>query len=372
MRATRTCSNCGYTADYASIPLADAHHRRHSCDRQRLAVERAARRADRGRTRVPRECFHPRSQHVHGTRAAYVKDRCRCPDCTAANTAASRTADRQRAYGRWQPLVPAAPVHEHLVALRASGIGVERIATLANISVSHVRELAGPRRGDRRIRPCTATRILRITVDAAEGAPRSQVDATGTRRRLQALIAIGWSLEALATDLARRPSSLRRNLTSSSVTVRTSRDVATLYERLLLTPPPQGTSEERVAADIARAHAIANNWQPPLAWDDIDLDPSPHAIGKEPPPDGVDAIAVERALAGDGVVYDDLTPTEQQTVVALLSARGRSIRDIATQLQTTKRAVSSHRPAGRSEPAAAVPTAPKAQDCRRSALASTA
>nr|WP_243851376.1 helix-turn-helix domain containing protein [Modestobacter marinus] len=337
-----------------------------------MAAERSARRADRGSTRVPRGCIHPRSRHVHGTRAAYVKDRCRCPDCTAANTAASRTADRQRAYGRWQPLVPAGPVHEHLVALRAAGIGVERIAMLTDMSVSHVRELASPRRGDRRIRPDNATRILRITIADADRAPRSRVDAAGTRRRLEALVAIGWSLELLAVELARRPGSLRRSLTSSSVTVRTARDIATLYERLSSTPPPQCTDEQRVAADTARAHAVANNWQPPLAWDDIDFDPSPPAVGAASRPDDVDEVAIERALAGDGVVYDKLTPTEQQTVVALLSARGRSIRDIATQLQTTKRAVASHRPAGRSEPAAAVSTAPRTQDCRRSALASTA
>jgi hypothetical protein len=39
MRDTRTCSGCGYTASYASIPLADAHHPRHSCDKHRLTLE---------------------------------------------------------------------------------------------------------------------------------------------------------------------------------------------------------------------------------------------------------------------------------------------------------------------------------------------
>jgi DNA-binding NarL/FixJ family response regulator len=57
----------------------------------------------------------------------------------------------------------------------------------------------------------------------------------------------------------------------------------------------------------------------------------------------IDEIAVERALAGDGVFYDDLTSAEQQEVVRRLTARGRSIRDIATQLATTKRTVSRRR-----------------------------
>src|SRR3954470_25062258 len=161
MRVSRTCPACGYTADYASAPLADAHHRRHSCAKHRRDLEKATPRAERLRARVAREAPHPRARHQHGTRAAYVKDRCRCADCTAANTAVSRTAARERLYGRWQPYVDAGPVREHLAALRVAGIGVERIAHLAGLSVSHIRELAEHSRGDtpgtRRVRPDTAT-----------------------------------------------------------------------------------------------------------------------------------------------------------------------------------------------------------------------
>jgi hypothetical protein len=236
MKQTRTCAGCGYTASYASIPVADAHHPRHSCAKHRLAGERSARRANRARTRVKRACTHVRGHHVHGTRAAYVRDGCRCTDCTAANTAASRTANRQRSYGRWQPFTDAEPVHDHLVALRAAGIGVERIAHLAETSVSQIRQLAAPANGDapvaRRIRPRTAARILSIDVADANRAPHSRVDATGTRRRLHALVAIGWAPELLAAALDRRPSSLRRSMISSSVTARTAQDVA---EVVLLT-----------------------------------------------------------------------------------------------------------------------------------------
>jgi len=345
MRMTRTCSSCGYTADYASIPLAQAHHPRHSCDKHRLAVERTARRAHRAGTRVTRECIHPRSQHVHGTRAAYVKDRCRCTDCTAANTAASRTANRQRTYGRWQPLVDAGPVHDHLVALRAAGIGVERIASFADMSVSHVRKLAAPGRAHPRIRASTATRILNVSVDDAHRAPHSRVDATGTRRRLQALVAIGWSPELLATELARSSGSLRRTLTSPSVTARTAQDVAALYERLSNTPPPRDTGDQRTAADAAQVHATAHDWLPPLAWDDIDTDVPPPPAATKPPPDDVDEIAVERAMAGEDIHYADLTAAEQAQVIRRLTDRGRSLRDIAAQLATTKRTVSRQRAA---------------------------
>lgn len=297
---------------------------------------------------MTRECTHPRARHQHGTRAAYVKDRCRCTDCTAANTAVSRAVTRKRTYGRWNPYVDASPVREHIAALRAAGIGVERIAQLAGLSVSHIRQLAERGRGDfpgtQRVRPRTAARVLGIALDDASRAPRSRVEATGTRRRLQALIATGWAPELLAFELGRRPKSLHRSMTGGSVTARTAHEVANLYERLWNTGPPRSTDEQRAAADAARTHAAVQGWLPPLAWDDIDTDPAPPAApADDPRRDDIDQIAVERALAGDHIYYDDLTPLEQQEVVRRLSARGSSIRDIAAQLGTTKRTVSRRR-----------------------------
>ena len=107
---------------------------------------------------------------------------------------------------------------------------------------------------------------------------------------------------------------------------------------------PQATSEQRAAADTAQAHAAAGGWPPPLAWDNIDTDRTPPALtaGRSRRID-LDEIAVERALAGDHITYDDLTAVEQQEVVRLLTARGSSIRDIAAQLGTTKRTVSRRR-----------------------------
>jgi AraC-like DNA-binding protein len=347
MRVSRTCPACGYTADYATPRLADAHHPRHSCAKHRHSREQARRRAERLQARVKRECTHPQARHLHGTRAAYVKDRCRCPECTAANTAASRTATRERIYGRWHPYVDAAPVRDHIAALRAAGIGVERIAQLAGLSTSHIRKLAQHGHGDspttQRVRPSTAALVLTVGIDNVSRAPHSRVDATGTRRRLQALIAIGWTPELLAAELGRRPSSLLRSMASPSVTARTAADVANLYQELENTTPSQATSETRAAADAARAHAASQCWLPPLAWDDIDTDTTPPVPTAGSHRNDIDEIAVERALAGDRITYDDLTADEQHEVIRRLTARGSSIRDIAAQLGTTKRTVSRRR-----------------------------
>jgi hypothetical protein len=133
-------------------------------------------------------------------------------------------------------------------------------------------------------------------------------------------------------------------MTGQSVNARTAHEVATLYERLWDITPPRMTGEQRAAADAARAHAATHGWLPPLAWDDIDIDPTPPALTASAlRRHDMDEIAVERAVDGDNISYDDLTAVEQQEVVRRLTDRGSSIRDIAALLRTTKRTVSRRR-----------------------------
>lgn len=355
MTVTRSCPVCGYTGSYPSQAMADARHRRHSCAKQQHVGQVARRRAARAEQRRERPCRHPHARHTHGSRAAYVRDQCRCPACTAANTAASRTVYRQRAYGRWQPYLDATPVRGHLQALRQTGIGVDRIAALAGTSVSHIRELADPGRPGRppirRVRPETAQRILAVTATDATRAPRSHLAATGSRRRLQALVALGWPLPHLADELGRSPSNLSRSMTAGSVTAATAQQVRDLYHRLTRLSPPQTTAAQRTAAHAARAHAHQHGWRPPLGWDDIDTDPNTDTDTRRPgeqpadpdDPDDIDEIAVERAVAGDGIHLTQLTPAEQTEAVRRLTAHGASLRDIAAQLATTTRTVSRRR-----------------------------
>jgi hypothetical protein len=103
--------------------------------------------------------------------------------------------------------------------------------------------------------------------------------------------------------------------------------------------------------EAVRREAATRGWPPPLAWDDIDTDPSPPITPPTNTEQDIDDVAIERALIGDGVTYDQLTPAEQHTVVSLLTDRGRSIRDIAAQLRTTKRTASRRRTRSDSEPA---------------------
>jgi DNA-directed RNA polymerase specialized sigma24 family protein len=143
-------------------------------------------------------------------------------------------------------------------------------------------------------------------------------------------------------------------MTTQRLTVRTALAVDDLYERLWNTAPPQTTTAERDNADRARTAARACGWLPPLAWDDIDTDPERGSYATACPSDpddpddlddldDLDEIAIDRAVAGDGVHLDDLTSAEQAEVIRQLTRRGKSLRDIADILHTTTRTVSRRR-----------------------------
>lgn len=89
------------------------------------------------------------------------------------------------------------------------------------------------------------------------------VDATGTRRRIQALAAIGWSLAEQSRRLGMERSAAHAMTTRAWVTVETAAKVAALYDELAMTP---GTSTR------ARCDARRRGWPVPLAWDEEDLD----------------------------------------------------------------------------------------------------
>lgn len=59
----------------------------------------------------------------------------------------------------------------------------------------------------------------------------------------------------------------------------------------------------------------------------------------------VDEIAIERALAGDGIALAQLTQAEQLEVVRQLTEQGESIADIAARLATSTATVSRRRAA---------------------------
>jgi hypothetical protein len=84
--------------------------------------------------RTPKPCLHKRVNHQHGTRLAYILDRCRCLPCAAANSTYELRRTRLKAYGRGTPSgwVDAAPVRAHVEQLCATGMGYKTVARTAN------------------------------------------------------------------------------------------------------------------------------------------------------------------------------------------------------------------------------------------------
>lgn len=217
----------------------------------------------------------------HGTRARYVNGPdendatgkpCRCDLCRAANAADASRTYRLRAYGQWQPYVDAQPAREHVQNLIEAGIKLKRIGRLAGLDPRIVARLINgiPSRGvapSKRLRAATAQALLAVDSSLERMPGRARVDATGTRRRLQALVAIGWSQRRLANRLGLADTSVHLIIGAAGVQAETARRVRALYDELWDQPAPDGQS-----ATVARAYARNAGWLPPMAWDDDLID----------------------------------------------------------------------------------------------------
>lgn len=148
----------------------------------------------------------------------------------------------------------------------------------------------------------------------------SRVDATGTRRRLQALCALGWSFRELGHRLGVDDALIGRWARATTVRRSTSTRVDELYEQLSGTVPPTTTQAQRFSAARARETARREGWVPPLAWDDIDTDPAPPEVVVIHV-DDIDPVAIDLATAG---VPTPLTPAERRIVVEQLLAAGHT------------------------------------------------
>lgn len=202
---------------------------------------------------------------IHGLRSTYTKG-CKCDPCRAANARYAKVA-KYRSERGLSTLVDAAPVRRHIEHLRANGMGRRTIAERSGVSETVINRLAGVDRSRpaQRTRPETARAILNVTSDQlADGA---FIDGIGTTRRIQALVAIGWT----QTEQARLIGWTITNLNALAhghdhkVTRRTANLINDLYNRLSMTPGPS-----QRARDIATRYG----WAPPLAWDDDTIDQS--------------------------------------------------------------------------------------------------
>lgn len=205
----------------------------------------------------------------HNTLTCYTDYRCRRPECKERYNAYRRERRRAENQGTWQPFADARPVREHLLHLQEAGIGFHRVAALTGLPYNSVRDFLYPSYTKRRGRKTrtshdTAAKILALQVgDTLPG----RVDATATRRRIQALVAHGWPMLILGPHIGCTPKHVWKITTQRYVYRDTVAAVEDAYNRLRhLRPEKNGVGKRE--AHIARTRAASHRWPTPAYWDD--------------------------------------------------------------------------------------------------------
>lgn len=226
-------------------------------------------------TGVPRErdrkVCPPDHKHAETT-TCYIQHQCRCDECSEMNRARQNRRDRLIAYGRYDSgLVDAAPARSHVLRLSEQGLGYKRVAQLAGLHTTTLRILVsgredGPRKGElaKRIKRGTAEKILAVEATVDVLGARAAVPAAPYVRRLQALVALGWSQSELARRIGSNPSNFRylhdyeaagSHRHRVTMGARTARRIVALYDEISNQAPPETTHRERLTASRTRNFA---------------------------------------------------------------------------------------------------------------------
>lgn len=197
----------------------------------------------------------------HGTWYSYSQMRCRCQECRdgARRRSKQYRLDKVRGVER---LVDAQPLRDHVDTLRESGMSFRAIALGCGWASRNA--LADALSRDR-VRPETLQRVLAVQPLSDRRGDR-YVDATGSRRRLQALAYLGYPTRAIAVALGRLDPQTYQyviNGRTRTIRARTADDIRRLYDQWWDQPGPSGRT---------RTHARRMGYVPPMAWDDDDID----------------------------------------------------------------------------------------------------
>jgi hypothetical protein len=291
------------------------------------------------------------------------------PAVRAALARRARLRRRLIHYGQWDPWRDAEPVRDYVRKLMSEGLSAPRIAAGSGVTLPVIQSLLYGNTGQpptTRMRTDNAERIMSYRPSMDDYPPDAVCDATGSRRRLQALATLGWTRPALAARAGIHPVRLtvimQRGQTTTSVA--TARIVRDLYDELWSRSP----AEDEVPSWIVkrtRGHATRSNWAGPLAWEDDNID-NPKAKprrGRTDDSGAVDMAAVMRRLEGEPI---DLTAWERTAAIEYgLRTRGLPYEAVAElldmELESVKRSWERAKSRARAE-GATWPDAPRWTD----------
>jgi hypothetical protein len=249
---------------------------------------------------------------------------------------------RLKAVGQWQPYVAAEPVRQHLRLVNATGMPFraicERLGLPNEASLQHLMWGRGTPQPGEKVQTETAQLVLSYWPSLQDFPDPARIDATGTRRRIQALAVRGWSRNSVARKIGMREDNFRKAISQDRVTARVARQVVAAYDEMWNQDPlDHGVSRNAVAR--IRKGAERAGFHGPLAWDDDTID-DPKAV---PVTDAVPPVATEgenvadRWLHGESVILG--LEDRRQVVQHLMEWTNSTAEEIADQMQMTVDAV---------------------------------
>ncbi|MET9957394.1 hypothetical protein ABZ135_38370 [Streptomyces sp. NPDC006339] len=214
-----------------------------------------------GMTRLPAAGIQ--TDHGHGSTALAVGARCPCEKCRPVHSAYRRRVYRLQGYGLWQPHIDATQTREHINYLHQAGISYLQIAEQSGLSGNQVRRIA--HKVVKQVRTETAEVILALTL---EGMRRKVLPATGSARRLQALVAVGWPFASVAPHIGMDPRGITRVIHQPYIFRTTADAIVVAFEQMKnLKPEDNGVS--LIGAQKSRRLAERRGWPDPLWWEDM-------------------------------------------------------------------------------------------------------
>ncbi len=162
-----------------------------------------------------------------------------------------------------RPKVQIKRLRGHYLALREAGFSQRRIADLSGVNRDVLSRIhhADP---EETVHSKTARRLLSVEIPlgiVGEGA--QSVDATGTRRRIQALQAAGYPIKMIADEFGVSEQAIGLLVRGERVAASSAARVAELFEDWHMTPGP---------SDRARARSRRLGYPMPLDWNEDEID----------------------------------------------------------------------------------------------------
>jgi hypothetical protein len=210
------------------------------------------------------------STNQHGT-AQCARHGCQRSECRQADYRRRKrnALDLQRGIS-W--LVPVHEVWAYLKELTEAGMSLIDIAEKSRVSYGTIKDYYTKRVA--KVHRGNAEAIWAIPMPSGDYVPSGdmRVDATASRRRLQALGVRGFPRGVLATETGITAQIIGdiRDGRRRGVLLSTERAIAQAYDRLW-NKDPFDFGAKREDVTVTRNRAAQDGWAPPTAWDDDEI-----------------------------------------------------------------------------------------------------